>query len=549
MQLRSCAIASLALLLAMPLPAVAADPVADPASPVGKAGQVILDAVAGRSYADAFAKSQSPSNPFGIDLDKVAAAVGATATAGDISGGLATEGHLSILPQFNTPEAKFGASATTPAIIPFAAMVAGKCLGGYAMGYPSATKVFATEMLGRVCSATAIARALGATYPLKVAVAEVSKPATSSSSTVATTATTAVASTSPAKVASVDNSFTGATGVAPAGSDVDRVGQVVLQAVGGRSADQAISGGGSKQNPFDLSADPLLAAAGVYFLNTNDKGTAIDTSEFSIYPDYVTPGGKYFASEKTPPIMPFAFNRGGTCYAGYVTGFPVPNAVYAVDMHGKVCSAKTVDDSVGAAYRQFADAKAADATSSSDADSSDSSADKSGSADSGAQSSDATPAASGENAIFDGTSANASDHDLEMIVFGAYTGAYNQALKHNNYFSSADFSYADLRSAIRDALEKEGYGATEVADQPVASDDATKACATDGKVSLRIAFNDNGVGITLAAVSDKRMSAYGYFPDKSSDLAITHASDCLAPGSTSAPADSGDTDRLKTPTH
>ena len=155
----------LALLLAGPLPALAADPIAEPDSPIGRAGQVILDAVASRTYAEAFAKSRSPTNPFGIDLEKVAAAAGAS-SAGDVSGGLATEGHLSILPQFNTPEAKFGTSATTPAIIPFAVMVAGKCLGGYVTGYPSADRVYSADMLGRECSATAIGRGLAGTYPL-----------------------------------------------------------------------------------------------------------------------------------------------------------------------------------------------------------------------------------------------------------------------------------------------------------------------------------------------------------------------------------------------
>ena len=50
-----------------------------------------------------------------------------------------------------------------------------------------------------------------------------------------------------------------------------------------------------------------------------------------------------------------------------------------------------------------------------------------------------------DQTVFDGTSA--SDHDLEMIAYGAYSGAYGQAVRHHNVFSSADMTFGALRSA------------------------------------------------------------------------------------------------------
>jgi hypothetical protein len=162
---------------------------------------------------------------------------------------------------------------------------------------------------------------------------------------------------------------------------------------------------------------------------------------------------------------------------------------------------------------------------------------------------DSSPADAPENALFDGI--HASDADLEMIVYSAYTAAYAEAKRHQNLFSSDDLDFAGLRRAVRDALDKTGYGAANVETDAVASATAAKACATDGTIDLRFAFNSAGAGIAVAAVSDKRMSAYDYDPTKSSDLAITHAADCLPPGTGAAPDAGNDTapDRLATPPH
>ena len=495
-------------------PALAADVRAGADTPAGKAGQVILDAAKGQTYIEAFARTNSPTNPFGVDLAGVAGAIGAKGVSGGTSGAIAAEGQLSILPQFNTPGARFGVSDVTPAIIPFAAMVAGSCIGGYVTGYPAPDQVLSTDMAGRECSAAAIDRALADQYPLKIAIAH-SKSTGSAQPAAMVLGTAAGGSVSP------DISFAGDTAPAAPGSDVDKVGQVILQAVNGRTVKQALEGGASRDNPFELDADPLLLAAGAYFLS-NDNTQPLEKSGFSIYPDYVTPGGNFEASEATPPIMPFAFNRGGICQGGYVTGYPVPDKVYAVDMHGKVCNASTVDNEVHAAYDKLAAAAKPAAGSKTVPD-----------AAGGA----VAPGGDGpaDNSIFDGHSA--SDHDLEMLVYAAYTGAYGRALRHDNYFSSQGMSFSDLRDAMRQTLDKAGYGAADIEAEPFDAADVAKACAADGDVHLRVAFNSDGTGISVVAVTGTRMAAYEYFPDKSSDLTIVHAQACLNAGSS---AENGD---------
>jgi hypothetical protein len=534
-------VALVVLAVAAPLPVMAGDAPADPATPIGKAGQLILDAAGGRTYIEAFAKTSSPSNPFGIDLTAVAAAVGASAMKEATSGGVAGEGELSILPQFNTPQAKFGVSDTTPAVIPFAALVGGTCIGGYVTGYPAPDRTVSTDMSGRPCSAAAIDEALVKQYPLSVALVH-SGPAPVDGATAAATAADSKAAAAPGAEQGAanlpDTSFTGATALVAPGSDIDKVGAAILEAVNGRSVKQALEAGATRDNPFDLQADALLLAAGVYFISDGTNTGAIDKSELSIFPDYVTPAGRFEASEKTPPIMPFAFNRGGICHGGYVTGYPVPDKVYAVDMHGKVCNASTIDDEMRTAYDQLATETPETAGTAG--------ADAAGDAVPGASGGPAAPE-SVDNSVFDGSSA--TDHDLEMIVYGAYTGAYNQALKHDNYFSSSDLGFAALRNAMRDTLEKAGYGATDAAVQPFGSAEAAKACATDGRIHLRVAFNEDGVGISVVAVSATRMSAYEYFPRQSSDLTITHADDCLRPGPSASVQSDGPADRLAPPAH
>ena len=347
---------------------------------------------------------------------------------------------------------------------------------------------------------------------------------------------------SPAKptAAASQSSVPDGAAIAVPGSDVDKVGQIILKAIGGHTVQQAIDGGGDNLNPFGLDADPLLTAAGVYFVSNDDSGAAIEQSEFSIYADYVTPGGLFLPSALTPALLPFAFNRGGKCFAGYITGDPVGDKIYALDMTGRVCNAKTVEDAVNAQYHKISaeTAKPADSGSPGDnasgADGGSPSAsgpagDDGGTGEEGAAASSdagATASPTADDKPFDGTTA--TDNDLQTMVYDAYVGAYRQALKHDNRFISDAFKYADIRAAVRDALEKSGYGAAVVPSAPSASSDIARACATGGKIELRLAFKNDGVGISLAAVSDKRLAAYDYDPDKSSELVITKPQDCGA---------------------
>ncbi len=202
----------------------------------------------------------------------------------------------------------------------------------------------------------------------------------------------------------------GATGTPGADAPVDAVGQVILDAVAGRTVEQAIADGGQADNPFGLGADPLLRAAGVYFINTDPTGAAMGQSELSILPDYVTPGNAYAASAAMPAILPFAFNRGGTCFGGYVTGYPAPDKIVAVDMTGQVCHVLTIDSIMQAKYAAMTGADGLGAA---------------GDAGRAKTKPDAAPAP--KSALFDGV--HARDHDLEMLAYYAYAAAYRQALQ------------------------------------------------------------------------------------------------------------------------
>lgn len=347
---------------------------------------------------------------------------------------------------------------------------------------------------------------------------------------------------SSAAASPLDSSYAGANlALAPADSDIDKVGQVILAAVDGRTREEALahsSSGGD--NPFDLDGDKLLLAAGVFFLSAEADGVAIAPSELSIWADDPSPDGKGQSSAATPAIIPFAFNRAGICYGGYATGFPVLNQVFAANMHGKICNAATVAGLVAAQYNQ--------AAASSPGASTDGTATPSGgSPAAAADSTSPTAAAAPDNTLFDGVTA--TDRDLEMIVNAAYSAAYGRALKHGNKFNSSDFGYGDLRDAMRATLEKAGYGAAAVATDPSDGAAAAKACATDGKVDLRVAFNNDGVGVVIAAVSATRMAAYEYNPSTASDLAITHADDCRSAAAATTTSGGGGTDRLTKPAH
>jgi hypothetical protein len=329
---------------------------------------------------------------------------------------------------------------------------------------------------------------------------------------------------------------------ATAAAGVGRVGRVILEAAGGRSLQQALAAGGAPENPFGLAADPLLAAASVRAISADATGRPIAEGELSIYPDYVTPGARFTPSAATPPILPFAFDRGGICYGGYVTGYPAPASVEAVDMTGRACNARSVDNVVAARYLRVASGEPA-ATPAAATGGAGSDAGSAGPAGSGPLAATRPPP---DNSLFDGSSA--TDLDLEMIVYGAYSAAYNRAVEHQNFFTDADFGYAALRRSIRDALEKAGYGATSVPELPAADGTAARACTDNGRIELRVAVTRGGTGIVLAAVSDRRLSAYEYDPERPGKLVITHAADCLD-GAELIPALEPPGDRLSRPAH
>ena len=141
--------------LAVALPAQAADPLADPASPVGLVGKVIVDQAAGRSRDAALAAGSSDSNPYGLADDALLAAAGVKKMSPDASVA-ARASELSILPQFTTPGGKFTASAETPPTIPFAFLKSGKCQAGYVAGYPAPAETHSVDLTGKPCSAASV---------------------------------------------------------------------------------------------------------------------------------------------------------------------------------------------------------------------------------------------------------------------------------------------------------------------------------------------------------------------------------------------------------
>lgn len=151
-----------------------------------------------------------------------------------------------------------------------------------------------------------------------------------------------------------------------------------------------------------------------------------------------------------------------------------------------------------------------------------------------------------DNTLFDGS--KATDYDLETIVNAAYAGAYAEATRHDNYFNSSDLGYDVVRKAMRNSLEKAGYGETSVPAEASTNPDLAKTCATEGRIELRVAFSDRGAGIVVAAVSNHRLAAYEYDPEKADRLVITHAAACLV----TAPPSDGDNAgaaRLSAPDH
>jgi hypothetical protein len=125
---------------------------ADPESPVGTAGGVILYFVNGRTLEEASASGDT-FNPFGIDGEGLLYNIGSFFITAEYAGEPVHEGELSIYPQFGTPYGGFEASASTPGIIPFAFLKVGVCHAGYVTGFPVPSEVYSVALDAASCHA------------------------------------------------------------------------------------------------------------------------------------------------------------------------------------------------------------------------------------------------------------------------------------------------------------------------------------------------------------------------------------------------------------
>lgn len=118
-----------------------------------------------------------------------------------------------------------------------------------------------------------------------------------------------------------------------------------------------------------------------------------------------------------------------------------------------------------------------------------------------------------------------SDGELEMAVRAAYSAAAAFAAAHGNYFAR-DGVFGPLHDAVA-AASAAAYPAVVVPADIAADLDAAKVCLAAPGTELRVASNTYGDGITLVAVTDRRVFAYEYDPHKSSDIKVLAAADCM----------------------
>lgn len=297
------------------------------------------------------------------------------------------------------------------------------------------------------------------------------------------------------------------------------VGEAVLYFVGGRTREEA---GDDAFNPFGMDADSVLFHVGAFFIVSSFEGEALKAGELALYPQYVMPRGEGTPGVDTPPIIPFALNRNGACYAGYVTGYPVPDATFALDLAGALCHADSVEQIVADAYRAAGPVTGDDTAPADDAE-----PDEQLIPDDPAITEDAAPFGA-PPPLFD--PAAPSDRQLQDIVYAAYNAAYERAVADPDYRFWDGSDFTPVRDAVIAALAGQGLSQVTVGLQPVGSPAEARACATGGRTELRIAFTPDGFGIAVAAASPGRVYAYEYDYAVSPDLQIVEPRDCATSG-------------------
>ncbi|RYE87098.1 MAG: hypothetical protein EOP19_05135 [Hyphomicrobiales bacterium] len=278
------------------------------------------------------------------------------------------------------------------------------------------------------------------------------------------------------------------------------VGDAVLYFVNGRTREAA---GGADFNPFGIDPDSVLFHVGAFFVVGDFTGEGLKEGELALYPQFLMPRGEGTPSAETPPIMPFALLQQGACHGGYVTGFPVPDTTYTVDMTDLLCHADTVEQLV---YDAYAGAAASEPTEPTEPDP------------------EPLPAPAGFDPAFP------SDQQLQDAVYAAYNAAYGLALQDPDYAFWDGSDFAPVREAVAAALADAGLAQISLAESPGFDPVAARACADPGTTALRIAFTPDRSGITVAAASATHVYAYDYDQEISAELRVTELRECATSG-------------------
>src|SRR5690606_20568004 len=148
----------------------------------------------------------------------------------------------------------------------------------------------------------------------------------------------------------------------------------------------------------------------------------------------------------TPGIIPFALLQKGVCHAGFVTGYPVPDTIYAVDMHGQLCHAAIVEEIV---YADYAARNPGTTITRPEAE--------------------PEPQGQPDAAPSQFDPANPLDIELDVAVWAAYNAAYGIAIADSGLLFVRDGQFDAFRDAIVAELEREGLTGIDVATAPASS--------------------------------------------------------------------------------